>query len=150
MIRRFKADDLEIYLALSRDFYASEATDHPVSEGHFHHTFSECISDSPMARGWMIEDEKGRPVGYFLASLTWSNEFGGRIAWLEELWLAENARGSGLGRRVFEAVTHELAEKDKVLGFRLEVAPANAGVTALYKKMGFTPVPYTQWWTTVN
>lgn len=150
MIRRFKADDLENYLILSREFYASQAADHPVSEDHFHNTFNECVGDSPIARGWMVEDEEANPAGYFLASLAWSNEFGGRIAWLEELWLAENARGKGLGRRVFEAVTRELVEKDKVLGFRLEVALANEGVTALYKKMGFIPVPYTQWWTTVN
>ena len=150
MLRRFKAVDWENYLILSRDFYASAATDHPVPESHFQRTFAECVAGSPLACGWMIENGNGQPVGYMLASLTWSNEFGGRVAWLEELWLAESARGNGLGRRVFEAVLKELAEKEKVAGFRLEVAPANKGVASLYQKLGFTPVPYGQLWRTAN
>ena len=68
MLRRFKAVDWENYLILSRDFYASAATDHPVPESHFQRTFAECVAGSPLACGWMIENGNGQPVGYMLAS----------------------------------------------------------------------------------
>ncbi len=144
-MRSFTAEDFYDYLAMSREFYSSEATDHPVPETHFQRTFDEIMSGSPMARAWMI-DVQGRPAGYLLASITWSNEFGGRVAWLEELYLRRSARGQGLGRQAIEQAMDELKRQDKVAGFRLEVAPANAGVSRLYKKMGFNPVPYDGWW----
>lgn len=149
-LKPFAAGDFENYLVLSREFYASDATDHPVSETHFQRTFDETVGDSPYARGWLIRETADGPVvGYMLASLTWSNEFGGRIAWLEELYLRKETRGRGLGRKVLTAVLDELKSRDQVLGFRLEVAPANADVAILYKNMGFSPAPYQEWWLAV-
>ncbi len=60
-----------------------------------------------------------------------SNEFGGRVTWLEELYLSRSARGQGLGRRVLERAMDELKRMDKVAWLRLEVAPANAGISQL-------------------
>ena len=149
MINPFQAEDFDAYLAMSRKFYASEATDHPVPEEHFHNTFQEIIKPgSSLAKGWLISGRDGRPAGYMLASLTWSNEFGGRVAWLEELYLEAETRGQGLGRQTIEMVMEELKTKDGVKGFRLEVAPANEAVSVLYKKLGFSPAPYNQWWKT--
>lgn len=145
MMKPFVAEDFDDYLALSREFYSSEATDHPVPEEHFRRTFDETVSGSPIARGWLIRNDQGRPVGYLLASITWSNEFGGRISWLEELYLRPETRGQGLGRKVIEQAINELKANDNLVGFRLEVAPANKSISELYKRMGFNPVPYDQW-----
>lgn len=150
LLKPFAAGDFDDYLALSREFYASDATDHPVPEDHFQRTFDETVGGSPIARGWLIrETAEGPVVGYMLASLAWSTEFGGRIAWLEELYLRQEARGRGLGRRVFEAVLEELKSKDGVVGFRLEVTPTNSAATIMYQNLGFTLVPYNEWWMTV-
>lgn len=147
-MRAFVTADFSDYLALSREFYASEATDHPVSDDHFHRTFAESLGNaSPLARAWMVTHDD-RSVGYLLASLAWSNEFGGRVAWLEELYLRPAARGLGLGRQVLEEAMDELKERDGARGFRLEVAPANESVSVLYRNLGFTKVPYQGWWRT--
>ncbi len=144
-MRRFTTKDFDDYLAMSREFYSSEATDHPVPDEHFQRTFDKIFKGSPIVRGWMI-DVQGHPAGYLLASITWSNEFGGRVAWLEELYLRRVARGQGLGRQALEQAMDELKRLDKVAGFRLEVAPANVGISQLYEKIGFNPVPYDGWW----
>ncbi len=68
------------------------------------------------------------------------------MAWLDELYLRRSARGQGLGRLAIEQAMDELKRLDKVVGFRLEVAPANARVGQLYAKMGFSPVPYDGGW----
>jgi len=143
-MKPFVPDDFDDYLTLSREFYASDATDHSVPDIHFQRSFDETVSGSALARGWMIRENPEDPAaGYLLASLTWSNEFGGRIAWLEELYLRPETRGRGLGRKVFEAVLEELKAKDQVVGFRLEVTPDNTAVI-LYQSLGFTHVPYNQ------
>ena len=145
MMRLFTAADLEDYMGMSRDFYASEATDHPVPEEHFQQTFSEALKGSPIARGWIILDNQKQAVGYFLASLTWSNEYGGKVAWLEELYLKPEARQQGLGRRVLEATMLELKSQEQVKAFRLEVTKANESVIKLYRQLGFEVVSYSQW-----
>lgn len=147
MLKPFKEEDLAIYLTLSDEFYSSEATDHPVPQEHFRQTFKAVVSGSPLARGWLIEDE-GQIVGYCLASLTWSNEFGGKVAWLEELYLKQQTRGKGLGRRVFERLIDKLKLEEQVAGFRLEVTPANKSVASLYESAGFSWAPYLEMWRT--
>jgi len=153
MLKPFANGDYEEYLAMSREFYASEATDHQIPEEHFKRTFEETVAGSPVSRGWLIFDETEapeRPVGFFLAAVTWSNEFGGRIAWLEELYLRPETRGRGLGRKVMTEAMEELKRKDRVVGFRLEVAPANESVGILYEKLGFSVTPYKEWWMAVK
>ncbi len=150
MLKAFTSEDFNEYLEMSRKFYASEAADHQVPETHFRATFDEIVGLSPLARGWLVNDAQGRTAGYLLASLTWSNEFGGRVAWLEELYLKPETRGQGLGRKVLERILAELKEKEGIKGFRLEVAPANESVSLLYRKLGFNPVPYHEWWLAVE
>lgn len=148
MIRPFVESDFDAYVALSHEFYNTEAAVHKVPEIHLKRTFDESVGHSPLARAWMIFDP-ARPdesVGYLLASITWSNEFGGRLCWLEELYLKDDARGGGLGRQALEDAMKELKAKDRVTAFRLEVSPANAAVAELYRRMGFEELSYHQWW----
>lgn len=148
-LKPFAAGDFDDYLTLSREFYASDATDHPVPEVHFERTFQESAKGSPLSRAWLIrETPEGPNIGYMLASLAWSTEFGGRVAWLEELYLRPETRGKGLGHKVFEAVLKEFREKDGVVGFRLEVTKGNPAVS-LYERLGFTAVPYDEMWMAV-
>ncbi len=145
MLKAFEAQDWDAYFAMGKDFYASEACDHPVPDDNFRHTFAEILRFPERTKGWLVWQNE-LPVGYFLASIMWSPEFGGLIAWLEEFYLRPEVRGKGLGRSVFETIMRKLQDEDKVIGFRLEVAPANESVSQLYQKLGFTKVPYHQWW----
>lgn len=147
MIKPFTENDFDVYKNMSLEFYNSKATDHQAPESHFRDTFDEIVSASPLARGWLLfSDSKPKtPAGYMLASLTWSNEFGGRVAWLEEIHIQPEFRRQGLGRKAISSALEEL-KKEGALGFRLEVAPANSEAAELYRRMGFSPVPYDQWW----
>ncbi|UQZ89311.1 N-acetyltransferase [Deltaproteobacteria bacterium Smac51] len=150
MIRPFQAEDKDIFLTMSDEFYHSEAVDHPVSSENWLRTFDAIIEGQSLAKGWMIIAGDGRPAGYLLASLMWSGEFGGLVCWLEELYVRSDFRGQGLGGQAMKTAMEEVRKKNKVLGYRLEVAPANAGVEEIYQKVGFTRVPYNQWWKAVE
>ena len=43
----------------------------------------------------VMQDE--RPIGYALTTFSFDLEFGGREAWLTEIWIDEDARGTGAG-----------------------------------------------------
>lgn len=88
----------------------------------------------------MLEDETGI-VGYFLIAITWSNEAGGMVIWLEELFFKETSRGKGYGTQVFAWVEKEYPNAKR---FRLEVTEENERAIALYKKLGYRELPYCQ------
>lgn len=92
-------------------------------------------ADSPLGRIWLIETG-GRTVGYVALCLGYSIEFRGRDAFVDELYLVEQARGQGLGSRVLERVRAE-ARGMGIAALHLEVARDNARARALYEKWGF-------------
>ncbi len=79
----------------------------------------------------------GRPVGYAVLALGFSLEFGGRSAFLDELYVEPASRGRGIGAVALRL----LQEKSRELGARslaLEISLDNAGAECLYRREGFT------------
>lgn len=141
MLRPITPADREVYLALSREFYHSEAVLHPVPDRHFADTFQKLAEQSPFAKGFLIERE-GEPAGYCLLAVTWSQEAGGMVWWLEELYLRPKFQGQGLGSQVIGWLRE--IRPPEVTRFRLEVEPENQGARRLYKRLGFQDLGYRQ------
>lgn len=137
MIRPPERRDREHYLSMARDFYASDAVDHPVPDAYLERTFALLLEGSPYAEGFLFE-EAGEVVGYALLAKTWSQEAGGLTVWLEELYVVPACRGSGWGRRFFAF----LKERMQPARFRLETEPNNERAKALYRRQGFRPLHY--------
>ena len=79
--------------------------------------------------------------GYALLSKTFSQEVGGRVVWLEEIYLRENSRGKGLGKEFFAFFKQKYAAARRL---RLEVEPDNARAEKLYRSLGFEELGYKQ------
>ena len=75
-------------------------------------------------------------VGY--VALTWgfSLEFGGRDAFVDELYLKAAYRGQGIGRKTLDFVT-QTCRLHHIQALHLEVALNNLPAQALYEKAGF-------------
>ena len=92
MFRDFCAADRAAFLKMAASFYASGAAAGGADAGNFERTFDQALGGSPYVRGIMIE-RGGRAAGYALLALTWSNEAGGPVVWVEELYVARDFRG---------------------------------------------------------
>ncbi|HEY0194876.1 MAG TPA: GNAT family N-acetyltransferase [Kofleriaceae bacterium] len=95
------------------------------------------LGDASLGRLWLVL-RRGAPVGYALVTFGYDLEFNGRDAWLTELWIDDDARGSGAGQAVLELLGPEL----QALGVRavhLQVRPDNPA-RRLYERSGFTAV----------
>lgn len=139
MIRPMTAEDKESVLEMMRVFYASPAVFSNGSEEIFAADIETCVSGSPYLEGYILEDA-GKTQGYAMVAKSFSTEFGRKCIWIEDIYIKEEFRGLGIGKLFFDFIT----EKYTGCLFRLEVEEENAPALALYKKCGFTVLPYTQ------
>ncbi len=136
-IREMVAADKEAVKEMMRVFYASAAVYTSGSEEIFEADTENCVNDNPFLEGYILEDA-GETVGYAMVAKSFSTEFGKPCIWIEDLYLKETARGKGAGSAFFAYIT----QKYEGALFRLEVEAENEVAVRLYKKCGFTVLPY--------
>lgn len=138
-IRKINESDRETYLNFTRLFYNSDAVLHTIPEEYCINTFNEMMRSDVYADGYIFEED-GKNVGYALLSKTFSQEAGGTVIWVEELFILPEYRSRGIGSKFFSFVEQKF-EPSRI---RLEVEPDNFGAVKLYKKIGYEVLPYEQ------
>lgn len=136
-IRKMRAEDKPCVLEMMRVFYASPAVLSNGSEEIFSNDIENCINDNPYLEGFVIEDV-GQIQGYAMVAKSFSTEFGKPCIWIEDLYVKEPYRGTGIGSRVLQFITDRFPD----CIFRLEVEEENQRAVAVYQKNGFTVLPY--------
>ena len=94
------------------------------------------------ARGAVLVVDDGRggaPFGYAFLTKLWSNELGGDVVFIDEIWIAPERRGRGVGTALIQHAMQAMRERGAV-AFELEVTPDNARARALYERLGFRPL----------
>ncbi len=83
-----------------------------------------------------VVDDGGGVAGYFVLTLSWSLEYTGADAFVDELFIAPSHRGRGLGRRAVEFLAARCRDRG-VQALHLQVERANRAARALYRASGF-------------
>ena len=78
----------------------------------------------------------GEPQGVAQVRYRWSVWWGTEDCWLEDLYVRDDARGTGLGRALTEAVMERAAARG-CARVELDVNTENAPALALYRSLGF-------------
>jgi GNAT superfamily N-acetyltransferase len=91
----------------------------------------------------VVAEVSGRIAGYALLVPYWSNEQGGEICEVDELYVRAERRGEGLGSALFEAI--DGGSFGAFVGVALGVSPANARARRLYERLGFRAVGTTMY-----
>jgi len=95
----------------------------------------DLVADESHGRVWIIQRAPDA-VGYVALTFCMSIEFGGRVAFIDELFIDRNFRRQGIGRRVIELVTAQ-ARQLNVRALLLEVSDENVAAVRLYESAGF-------------
>jgi ribosomal protein S18 acetylase RimI-like enzyme len=125
--------DIETVVSIMEEFYAID--NYPISIDVSKALFQEFISNENLGKAWLIFSDN-EIVGYLILTFVFSFEYKGRIAFLDELYVTEKARGKGIGN---EAITFIKTESHK-LSLKLiylEVEPHNKKAQKLYLANGF-------------
>lgn len=126
---------------MAEEFYSSDAVLHPIPRAYIERTADEALQSDAYAEIYLLECE-GEPAGYGLTARTFSQEAGGSVLWIEELYIREQFRSRGLGREFFSYI--EEKNKDRTARIRLEVEEENTRAASLYERLGYEKLDYKQ------
>ncbi|MEM7635336.1 MAG: GNAT family N-acetyltransferase [Pseudomonadota bacterium] len=84
----------------------------------------------------LMQRPDGDIVGYAVIAFGFSLEFGGRDAFVDELFVVEAFRGQGIGSAALKAVC-TWARREGLCALHLEVERDNKAAKALYRRTGF-------------
>src|SRR5579862_851219 len=89
------ADDQTI-IEMCLQFYSEDPGLEPVTAEHMRRTLETLRREPSRGRAVVLEVD-GQTVGYSLLIAFWSNEFGGDVCEIDELFVAPSHRGVGHG-----------------------------------------------------
>lgn len=141
LIRDVVLNDRERLSKMVSDFHnKTDASLHEIPLENYELTIDECLRSKEFARLLIMEAEN-EIIGFAVLSFAWSNEAGGKVVWIEELYFDELVRGRGCGKQFFEWLEEEYKDS---LRFRLEVTYKNKGAISLYQRLGYEVLEYYQ------
>ena len=120
--------DIEIITQMMRDFYVID--NYPMDVEVAKTLFQEFISNEHLGKSWLIYSEN-EVVGYIILTFIFSFEYGGKIAFVDELFIKETARGKGFGKEAIQFIQQEVPKLSLKLLY-LEVEPHNKNAQKLY------------------
>ncbi|NAW50053.1 GNAT family N-acetyltransferase [Elizabethkingia argentiflava] len=131
---QLKESEIENILEMMYDFYSIDH--YPFDEQLTRQNLYQFIKNPYWGQVFMIYNEQGIAIGYIVMAYMFSFEFGGKIAFLDELFLGEKARGKGYGKKAVDFIKKFAAAQDlKVV--MLEVERHNHNALELYRGKGF-------------
>lgn len=123
---------VEMCLALNR-----EDPGEPVSAQQIRRTLAQFRAE-PVRGKAVVAEVDSRVVGYALLVSFWSNEYGGEICAVDEIYVMPSLRGRGIAGELFHAIGVDPALWGRApVALELEVSPENLRARALYERLGF-------------
>ncbi len=123
--------DGDVLLSLARSFHAED--NHPISASG-ESALRKLLDELGLGFAALLTRET-RPIGYAAICFGYSIEWGGRDAFLDDLYVAPAERGSGVGQWMIEALALE-AKRRGVRALHLEIMPGNPA-ERLYGRLAF-------------
>ncbi|TMQ11747.1 MAG: GNAT family N-acetyltransferase [Deltaproteobacteria bacterium] len=135
-LRPATLDDLAELLPRTRALNAHEgiALEPAALEG----ALARLLRDPSLGGAWLVE-QGGAAIGYAIVTFGYDLEFGGRDAYLTELWIDPPARGHGAGGAALALLDPELRARG-IEALHLQVRPDNPA-RRLYQRSGFVASP---------
>jgi ribosomal protein S18 acetylase RimI-like enzyme len=130
-------EDDEAIVAMSLDLYDHDPPPGTVSRAQIRQTLIT-LRDQPLRGRALVLDADGARAGFALLISFWSNELGGEICTIDELYIAAGWRGRGQATDLVSSLVSGGPLWPGVpVALELEVSPANERALALYERLGF-------------
>jgi ribosomal protein S18 acetylase RimI-like enzyme len=115
--------------------YKEDRGVNPITDEKISNTVTK-LAKNPNKGVIMIFEENDVIIGYSILIPYWSNEYGGDIMHIDEIYVKGEHRRRGAATRFFDYVSREF--KGKVVALQLEVSPSRSELIDFYRKRGFS------------
>ena len=132
-MRQASERDLPDLLALMREFYAESG--YPLNPDRARAAFRPLLAAGSLGQVWLAEVD-GEPAGHLVLTFGYSMEYGGRSAFVDDLFVRPALRNRGVGRALV-GHARAICEGLGVRAMHLEVGRSNAAAQAVYRAVGF-------------
>jgi GNAT superfamily N-acetyltransferase len=132
-MRQANADDLADLLELMQEFYAEAG--YALNPDRARAAFLPLLAPGHLGQVWLSELD-GQVAGHVVLTFCYSMEYGGRSAFVDDLFVRPALRNRGVGRALVEQA-RAICEELGVRAMHLEVARANGPAQAVYRAVGF-------------
>jgi ribosomal protein S18 acetylase RimI-like enzyme len=127
------AANTETLIELLREFYAGERLS--FEEQRARSALQLIFANDSYGRIYLMYINAAI-VGYLVVTFGFSLEYGGRDAFVDELYIQEKYRGQGIGKQALQ-LAEEICREQGIQALHLEVERENTNAQAVYRKAGF-------------
>jgi GNAT superfamily N-acetyltransferase len=137
--RAARQADWEAVASLVLALYREDPAPTEVTRAQALRTLARLAAEPIRGVALVAEAEHGL-VGYALLCSFWSNELGGEVCCVDELFVTPAERSRGLATALVGGLcARQLPWFEHAVAFELEVTPGNRRARALYERLGFRP-----------
>jgi ribosomal protein S18 acetylase RimI-like enzyme len=134
-VRQATAADVPTLVDLMTEFYAESS--YPLDRAWASHAFDGLLQDPSRGMVWVLMVD-GAPAGHVVLSVRFAMEFGGLLAYIDDLFVKQVFRRQGVARAGLEALLDDCRRRG-CRAVHVEVAPDNVAANALYRRCGLAP-----------
>ncbi len=124
---------VSMVFALYKESAEIEGEHSTISEKQVHNTLNRTVTHPEEVQCYVFLSDTN-VVGYGLLCSFWSNEYGGKVLIVDELYVLPPYRGQGIVTKFITLLT----ELKQYVMLDLEVFPTNFKAQNLYKRLGFS------------
>jgi ribosomal protein S18 acetylase RimI-like enzyme len=132
-LQRATTHNFEVLFELIRQFYAH--FDYPFDASKHRKVVEDFLSVDHLGSIWLIQKE-AQYIGYIALTYGFTFEFQGRDAFIDEFFIAENYRNSGIGKQVLIEIQGKMDELG-LLALHLQTEAYNHQAKKLYESVSF-------------
>jgi len=132
-MRKASPEDIPRLVSLMAEFYA-EGT-YPLNSRRAAEAFTALLADERLGHVWFIQ-ANSKDIGHVVVTLCFSMEYGGLIAFVDDLFVQRPFRRAGLGTAALSEVRAFCAKRG-VRALLVETGRDNVAAQAVYRRVGF-------------
>ena len=131
--RQVKRADYSELRGMIHELYREDPSTKQISDKKISKTFRKLRDKPDKGKIVIFEDEK-ELVGYAILIPYWSNEYGGNILHIDELYVKADYRDRGVATSFLKQLVRR---NHDAVALQLEVTPSNTRALNYYQKLGF-------------
>lgn len=137
MWRKARPKDDPAIVELCLELDAEDPGPVPISAANMRRTL-RALRSKPLRGRVLVLELEGEVCGYALVTSVWSNELGGLIDVIDELYVGPERRGQRHATRLIRALAGRVGPlASKAVALTLEVRQDNRRARRLYRRLGF-------------